>query len=327
MSQEQGSNRREFLKGVVAGGVALSTAEALAFTGMSKSKVVLAKDAALRVNGALDATRLSALLDRAMQAAFVSKDALAPWKQLVKPAQVVGLKVNTIAGPGLSTNVALVNAIAARLQQAGIEPYNIIVWDRTARELERAGFTLSSAPGKVRVMGTDAIGYEETPEQYGSAKAPLSKILTRLCDVVIGVPILKDHSGAGVTVSMKNMYGVIQNPRDHHSNGCIAVADVAMLPTIRRKVRFTICDATSACYHGGPGNKPEYVWHPDSILAGADPVALDHTAWQIIERKRAELGLKALEADGRAPRYIATAADAQHQLGTNDPNRIALIEV
>jgi hypothetical protein len=56
-------------------------------------------------------------------------------------------------------------------------------------------------------------------------------------------------------------------------------------------------------------------------------VALDYTGWRIIERKRAEKGLKTLEADKRAPHYIATAADAQHRLGTNDPQRIALVEV
>jgi uncharacterized protein (DUF362 family) len=269
-----------------------------------------------------------ALVDHAMQSFYGTSSALEPWKKLVRPGEVVGLKVNTIAGRGLSTNVMLVEAITERLQQVGIKPYNIVIWDRTNHELERAGFPLSSAAGKVRCIGTDAVGYEDVPEKYGSTSSCLSKILTRTCDVVINVPLLKDHSGAGVTGSMKNMYGVINNPHDCHENGCNpAVADVNKLPTIRKKVRFTICDATSACYHGGPGYKPEYVWRPDSLIVGSDPVALDFTAWQIIERKRAEKGLKTLEAEGRAPKYIATAADAQHRLGTNDPKRISLLEV
>jgi hypothetical protein len=37
--------------------------------------------------------------------------------------------------------------------------------------------------------------------------------------------------------------------------------------------------------------------------------------------------LKTLEAEGRAPRYIATAADAQHRLGNCDPKRISTVEV
>jgi hypothetical protein len=62
-------------------------------------------------------------------------------------------------------------------------------------------------------------------------------------------------------------------------------------------------------------------------MVSQDLVALDYTGWQIIERKRAEKGLKTLEGENRAPRYIATAADAQHRLGTNDPRRIAVVEV
>ena len=55
------------------------------------------------------------------------------------------------------------------------------------------------------------------------------------------------------------------------------------------------------------------------LLVSQDPVALDYTGWQIIERKRAEKGLKTLEGEERAPHYIATAADNEHRLGTNDP--------
>jgi len=334
MSEKESTSRRDFLKAGVAGAVALGATDALAFAnglqvGGSMSRVVIAKDAMLRGSGsAINAVRMSALLDRAMQAWFDSKDALAPWKQLVRPGQVVGLKVNAIAGRGLSTSVAVVQVIIERLQQAGTKPYDVVVWDTTGHELERGGFQLSSAAGKVRCMGTNAVGYEDKPEAYGSVSCCLSKILTRICDVVINVPLLKDHSEAGVTLSMKNMYGVINNPWECHNGGCNpAVADVNMLPTIRKKVRFTIGDATTACYHGGPGYRPEYVWRPDSLIVGSDPVALDFTAWKIIERKRAEKGLKTLEADGRLPRYIATAADQHHQLGTNDPKRISHVEI
>jgi hypothetical protein len=92
-------------------------------------------------------------------------------------------------------------------------------------------------------------------------------------------------------------------------------------------MRLTICDATTAQYEGGPAYKPEHSWKENALIVSQDPVALDHTGWQIIERKRAENGLKTLEAEGRAPHYIATAADAEHRLGTNDPRRITIAEV
>jgi hypothetical protein len=59
----------------------------------------------------------------------------------------------------------------------------------------------------------------------------------------------------------------------------------------------------------------------------ADPVAADYTGWQIIERKRAEAGLRSLENSGSPPLYIDVAAVPQHRLGTSDPQRIALPEV
>jgi hypothetical protein len=100
-----------------------------------------------------------------------------------------------------------------------------------------------------------------------------------------------------------------------------------MLPAIRSKTRLTICDATTACFEGGPGFKPQYAWKENALLVSQDPVALDYTGWRIIERKRAEKGLKTLSADGRAPKYIATAADDRHRLGTNDPKRMVTVEL
>ena len=105
------------------------------------------------------------------------------------------------------------------------------------------------------------------------------------------------------------------------------IADLNCIPAIREKVRFTIGDAIASVYQGGPGFHPEHLWHPNALIVGEDRVAVDHTAWQIIERKRAEVGLPTLEAANRPPRYITTAADATHQLGTNDPQRFRLVEV
>jgi hypothetical protein len=105
------------------------------------------------------------------------------------------------------------------------------------------------------------------------------------------------------------------------------VADLNCIPTVRQKVRFTIGDAMSSVYDGGPGFHPERLWYPNALIVGEDRVALDQTAWQIIERKRAEVGIKTLESAGHPPRYIATAADPAHGLGVNDPSRIHLMEI
>ena len=133
---------------------------------------------------------------------------------------------------------------------------------------------------------------------------------------------------SGVTFAMKNMYGVVDSPQDLHARRLQSGRGRPELHSrIREKVRFTIGDAMSSVYEGGPGFHPERLWYPNALIVGEDRVALDHTAWQMIERKRAEAGVPTLEAAGRPPRYIATAADAAHGLGTNDPKRIHLMEI
>ena len=203
-----------------------------------------------------------------------------------------------------------------------------MVWDRNAREIEACGLTINTDPSRIRVFGSDVFGYEELQDSWGTARIKLSKILTRECAMVVSLPILKDHNLAGVTFSMKNMYGVIDRPGDLHPNGCNpAIADLNCIPAIREKVRFTIGDAISSVYDGGPSFHPERLWQPNALIVGEDRVAVDRTAWQLLEKKRAEVGMPTLEAANRPPRYIASAADAAHNLGTDDPERIHLLEV
>jgi uncharacterized protein (DUF362 family) len=295
----------------------------------AKSKVVIACDELLRGSGStVDLRRMLDMLDRAMQTLFDRDYAIEAWSKLIRPGETVGVKVNSLGGRGLSSNLQLVEAICGRLQEAGIKASDIVVWDRDSDEMERAGFHLSTGGSGVQCFGTDRVDYEQELVTHGSVGSRLSRILTQRSSVLINVPVLKDHDGAGVTIALKNMYGVIHNPNKYHPNGCNPyIADLNMLPEIRSRMRLTICDATTAQYEGGPAFKPEYSWKHNALIVSQDPVALDYTGWQIIERKRAEKGLKTLEGEGRTPRYIATAADAGHRLGTNDSGRIVVAEV
>lgn len=327
------SSRRDFLKKCAIGTAALSTsvwprAEAQSDNVTSKSTVVVAHDDRLRGSGtSVDSQRVLSLLDRGMQALYGTDSPIEPWKKLVRPGQKVGVKVNALGGRGLATNVLVVDAICHRLQEAGIRASDIVIWDRDTSELERAGFRVSTSGNGVHCFGTDQIGYEDDLVSFGTVGSRLSKILTQCSDVMINVPILKDHELAGVTIALKNIYGVIHNPNKCHPNGCNPyVADLNTVPQIRGKMRLTICDATTACYEGGPGFKPQYCWKENSLLLAQDPVALDYIGWQIIDQKRIEKGLKTLEAEKRPPAYIAVAADAKHRLGTDDPKRIARVQ-
>lgn len=330
-------SRREFLKRAATGAVLLSTAVAaeklVVAAPSAKSKVVIARDPSLHGAGAQpDEQRVMNLLDKAMAAYTGREKPIEAWKKVI-PAkilagQTIGLKVNGLGGRGISTHPALTLAVAERLQEAGVKPGNILVWDRGARDIEACGMTISMDASRMRCYGNNVAGFEDQESAWGTARIRLSKILTCECAMVINLPILKDHQMAGVTFSMKNMYGVIDKPFLLHANGCNpAVADLNCIPEIREKVSFTIGDAISSVYDGGPSFHPERLWYPNALIVGEDRVAVDYTAWGMIDKQRTQAGVPTLEAAGRKPAYIATAADDAHRLGTCDPERIRLVEV
>ena len=77
-------------------------------------------------------------------------------------------------------------------------------------------------------------------------------------------------------------------------------------------------------FEGGPAADPRYIWRPSAILAATDPVALDTIGTQMIDRKRTEQNLPTLEAAGRMPKQLASAA--ARGVGTNDPAKIDVLK-
>jgi uncharacterized protein (DUF362 family) len=292
-----------------------------------RSRVVIARDPGIRSAGTgFDSARLGQLLDHALQASFNCDSPLEAWKKVARPGEVVGLKVNCLGGRGNATHLELVEAITVRLRQAGIT--EIVIWDRQNSDLERARFKIVEHGSGVRCFGNDVMGFEDDLATFGQAGSLICRTLTRVCDAVINLPVLKDHGIAGVTLALKSMFGAIHNPNKYHTNcGDPFVADVYALPPIRQKVRLHICDGLNAQYDGGPSFMPQWMWPFNGLLVSRDPVALDYVGWKIIEKKRAEVGAKSLRELKREPAYIATAADAAHRLGTCDSKRIEQVEI
>ena len=144
-------NRREFVKEMVAGAAVLGVGTKSAWgqgKAAEKSKVVIVRDAKLRTPGpAPDETRVTAMLDHAMQSYFIAQNPVQPWKQVVRPGQVVGLKLNSL-GRMLSPNVALVTAICERLQQAGIKAGDILCGTAAAVSWRQLGSSCRTRPAQ-----------------------------------------------------------------------------------------------------------------------------------------------------------------------------------
>ncbi len=241
------------------------------------------------------------------------------------PPGVIGLKVNCLTRQYNSTSVALVEALIALLVRNGRDENDIIIWDRTSNELDGAGFKLNLSSFGVRAFGTDVsrFGYSREIYSSGEVNSLVSRILTEEIKSLINLPVLKDHSIAGLSGGLKNLYGVINNPNKYHDSNCDPfAAQVLGIAPVKEKLKLTIIDAFRIQYNGGPGFDSRYLTEYGGIILSDDPVAADTVALQILEHLRAAHNLPSLEKSGRPVRYLATAERLKY--GTADVKNIQL---
>ncbi|MCP4152266.1 MAG: DUF362 domain-containing protein [bacterium] len=322
--------RRRFAKTLLSGTAGLGVSMAL--PGMfylpgKQSPVVVARSPKLmRVKNQVKKTDAAFFLDRAITEITSAGSPASAWKSLFSPGEKVGVKLSCLPGPALSSGKGIVMAIIHGLLSAGVKRENIFIWERTDRELQRAGFNITQSG--INIIGTDHYrdgGYSRDIKLAGQVGSCFSRIIETV-DALISVPVLKDHDIAGVSISMKNFYGAIHNPNKYHGNNCDPyVADLCSHPFIKNKLRLTVCDASRVQVHNGPAFFQRYAWEYGGMLVSCDPVALDYTGWQIIEERRKMLKMKSLKEEKREPTYIKTAAKLK--LGNADPQLIRRIEI
>lgn len=129
-------------------------------------------------------------------------------------------------------------------------------------------------------------------------------------DVLINVPIAKHHSLAGLTLSTKNLFGLVTNPGGLHMNLGQRAADLLSLV----RPALTVIDAVRILTANGPtGGSLDDVKKLDTVIAGADGVAADSYAATLFGRKGEEIA------------YIRAAAEMG--LGTMDLAGVKIEEV
>jgi uncharacterized protein (DUF362 family) len=315
--------RREFIRNVT--GIALTptllnlnigNASALENIG----KVVIATGESLTNGISVDADVANLLLNTAIKS-FTDKDTeVEAWKSIfpsLAKDDVVGIKINTLFR--LCTHQEVVDAIIKNLVAIGVSENNIIIWDKSDSDLRRAGYQINRSGAGVRCFGTEA-DYDDKIYKIGGQSRRLSKILTQTCNHLINVPVLKDHSISGVTFSMKNHYGSVDNPGALHGNNCDPyIADLNNTDPIKEKTRLIVMDASFGIYVGGPDGGPQFQYN--SLILGQDPVALDYQCLQIINAERQKHGVQAVPN----ATHIRTAENLG--LGTMNPDEMKVIQL
>ncbi len=277
------------------------------------------------------------------------------WRTFVSDTDRIGLKLNPVAGPTLSTSKEVVRAVLKQLDESGLPKNNIIIWDRREFELHECGFTTDNFP-EYQIIGTeckDAKGsfYDEHGKLYGESRIDknwyywadveesydaetlpyminqgkysyFSRIVTEMCDKIINIPILK-NAGSSVTLCLKNLaYGSVSNTgRLHRQLWSETSAEVCAFPPLRDKVVLNIVDGIKGCFNGGPGANPQFFTHYKTILMGSDPVAVDRIGYDLVIQKRIEEKIQKEDT----PRGRAFMELAQNlQLGVADIRKIDL---
>ncbi len=308
----------------------------------------------------IDGARVAREVEAGMAALTGEKDMGKAWRQFAGPGDVVGLKVNPIGGSILSTKPEVVDAVIAGLLAAGVGRGNIVIWDRRLFQLQEAGFTEERFPG-IRILGTEMKGpngefYDDKGElwardnidrealpyvadvemAYNKDTLPymvnegknsyFTKIVTGTVTKIVNLPILK-NAGATTTCCLKNLsYGSISNTSRLHKLWMNSVVEPCAFPVLRDKVVLNVVDGLQACYDGGPGANPKFIYDSNVLLFGTDPVAVDAMAHDIIVKERIARGTQQVDDPRRRSAAFLEIAEGLG-LGVAARDRIETIEV
>ncbi|MDZ7698477.1 MAG: DUF362 domain-containing protein [Deltaproteobacteria bacterium] len=183
-----------------------------------------------------------------------------------------------------NTHPKVVSTLAALCKEAGASRVMILDNPLASEErcLEASGIYDACKPideQMVQMVNNSALFQEiDIPGAVTLKKTDVMKDVLK-ADVFIAAPVAKSHSGAGVSLSMKGMMGLIYNRRIMHMLDLhTAIVDLASV----LKPDLTVIDATRVLSTGGPGG-PGKVLKKDTVIASRDMVAADAYAVSAFE--------------------------------------------
>ena len=348
-------NRRQFLTQLAAGvgGISGALSTLPAFAQLSSGQ--LQPDAATEVvsltpvveaigkkvweNDQLNEDAVSELMDQAMMKLTGRTSAKEAWRDIVLPDDVVGIKINPLAGPELSTHSIIVDKIVEGLYGAGVLRKQIVIWDRFEEHLLNAGYPIKQDETDVRTFASDTegIGYDDevfyesekdsvARRENESTRSRYSRIVTEQIDVLINVPVLKHHAMAGVSGCLKNLaFGSVDNTRRFHGKPLYcnpAIAEILEHKVLKEKLVLNIVDGLVASFDRGPTYHAESAWNYGGLFISVDPVILDVLVLQTVNQKREEMELDSVS---KLANHISTASKLD--LGTNTLDQADLRQV
>lgn len=224
--------------------------------------------------------------------------------RFVKSGDVVVIKPNICASRrpeyAATTNPEVVETLVRLCLGAGAKSVRVFDGPFTGinTAYEESGIAAAATRAGGRIDKMSSLKYKKVEVSKGKALKSVQiydDILS--ADVVINVPIAKDHELARLTLGMKNMMGVITDRGSLHGALGQKLADLA---TVAR-AHLTVVDAVRILTaHGPTGGNLRDVRQTNTVIASVDIVAADSFATGLFGmtgkdidyiRRGAEMGL------------------------------------
>jgi len=190
-----------------------------------------------------------------------------------------------------TTNPLVVGTLVKLAFEAGAR--QVQVMDFPFGGSPQQAYAISGIEEQVKAAGGEMVVMKEM--QYVDKEIPGAKNLVSTsindliysADVLINVPIAKDHSLAQLTLGMKNLMGAIKDRGRLHENINVCLADLNTL----LKPTLTVIDAVRILMANGPtGGDLNDVKQTNTIIASQDIVAADSYAAGLFGMKPEDLG-------------------------------------
>lgn len=214
-------------------------------------------------------------------------------KNFIKPGQKVVIKPNIgwdkvpeLAG---NTNPKLIGEMVKQCFAAGAK--EVIVFDHTCDDWQKcyknSGIEAAAKTAGAKMMPAHLESYYRTVSLPQGKKMKSAKIHEAIlnCDVWINVPILKNHGGANLTISMKNHMGIVWDRGFFHQNDLQqCIADIC---TLQKKAVLNVVDAYRIMKTNGPRGRSESdVVLTKGMFISQDIVAVDTAAAKFFNQVR-----------------------------------------
>jgi uncharacterized protein (DUF362 family) len=197
-----------------------------------------------------------------------------------------------------TTNPAVVAEIVRLCWEAGAA--TVTVFDRPtaptrqAYEVSGIAAAVNEADGRMKVLSDRDFELIEIPDGRSLTAWPLVTDIFD-ADVLINVPCAKTHGLAGLTLSMKNLMGIMGGSRGRiHQGFDQKIVDLNSLV----RPQLTILDATRLLVRNGPsGGSLSDVRPGRTIVAGTNQVSIDAYGATLFGRTPESLSYVALAAE------------------------------